>query len=80
MTKIRVNTHSKIECANSSSLELTPTGIFLKPMQVFGALSSLLVSRLSGVINSSPIILFNQRKMTLRDAEPSAPRWIENQI
>ena len=75
------NTHSKIECTNSSSLELRPTGISIwLPMQVFGALWSLLVSQLSGIVNSSPIIPFNQRKMTLRDASADAPRWIANQI
>ena len=65
------NFPSKIECANSSSLELTSTGILIwLPMQVFGALWFLLVSQLSGIIDSSPIVPFNQRKMTLRDAEP----------
>ena len=72
---------SKIEGANSSALELKPTGISIwLPMQVFGALWSLLLNQLSGRIDSSLIIPFNQRKMTLRDASPDAPRWIENQI
>ena len=81
MTPESVNAHSKIECANSSSLELTPTGILIwLPMQVFGTLWSLLVSQLSGVIDSSPIIPAKRRKMTLRDSVPDAPRWIANQI
>ena len=72
---------SKIECANSSSLELTPTGISIwLPIQVFGALWSLLANQISAIANHSPIIPFNQRKMTLRGAEASAPRWIANQI
>ena len=72
---------SKIECANSSSLELTSTGISIwLPMQVFGALWSLLINQISAIADSSPIIPFNQRKMTLRDAQADAPRWIANQI
>ena len=72
---------SKIECANSSSLELTPTGISIwLPMQVFGALWSLLRDQISAIADRSPILPFSQRKMTLRDAQPDAPRWIANQI
>ena len=54
MTPESVNAHSKIECTNSSSLELRPTGILIwLPMQVFGALWSLLVNQLSGIIDKS---------------------------
>ena len=71
----------KIECANSSSLELTATGISIwLPMQVFGALWNLLRDQISAISDRSPILPFSQRKMTLRDAQPDAPRWIANQI
>ena len=71
----------KIECANSSSLQLTPTGISIwLPMQVFGALWSLLPDQISAIADRSPILPFSQQKMTLRDAQPDAPRWIANQI
>ena len=72
---------SKIECANSSSLELTSKGISIwLPMQVFGALWSLLVNQISGQASNSPISTIRVRKMTLRDSLPDAPRWIANQI
>ena len=70
-----------IKCANSSTLELKPTGISIwLPMQVFGALWSILTTQLSNKISDSIIVPATSRKMTARGSFNDAPRWKQNII